>query len=104
MKRICAIAVVAAGLVWSCSASAEILAMLNYESKTPDALKAFKTPVPGQTRTEGIAVIDVDPASPTYSKIVETIPLPPDLVAITFSTIATPPRLMSQRLAKVSCV
>ena len=30
--------------------------MLNYESKTADALKTFKTPVPGQTRTEGIAV------------------------------------------------
>jgi hypothetical protein len=55
--------------------------MLNYESKPADALKAFKSPVPGQTRTEGIAVIDVDPASPNFRKIVETIPLPGDLVA-----------------------
>jgi hypothetical protein len=82
MKRFCVVAVaVIAGFSWSGIGNAEILAMLNYESKTPDALKAFKTPVPGQTRTEAIAVIDVDPASPTYGKIAETIPLPPDLVA-----------------------
>ena len=59
----------------------EILAMLNYESKSPDALKAFRSPVPGQTRQEGIAIIDVDPASPNFKKVVETIALPPDLVA-----------------------
>src|SRR6476661_262742 len=82
MKRLCAFAMtVFAGFVWPCAGHAEILAMLNYESKTADALKSYKSPVPGQTRTEGIAVIDVDLASPTYGKIVETIPLPPDLVA-----------------------
>jgi DNA-binding beta-propeller fold protein YncE len=82
MKRFCAVAVaVVAGFSWPGIGNAEILAMLNYESKSPDALKAFKTPVPGQTRTEGIAVVDVDPASAAYGKIVETIPLPPDLVA-----------------------
>jgi DNA-binding beta-propeller fold protein YncE len=51
-------------------AHAEILAMLNYESK-PDQ------PV----RKEGIAIIDVDPTSPAFGKIVMDIPLPPDLVA-----------------------
>ena len=30
---------------------------------------------------EGIAIIDVDPASPAFGKIVTDIPLPPDLVA-----------------------
>ncbi|MEX2648625.1 MAG: YncE family protein [Alphaproteobacteria bacterium] len=51
-------------------ASAEILAMLNYESK------------PEQTmRREGIAVIDVDPASASFGKLLMDIPLPPDLVA-----------------------
>ena len=66
MKQFCALAVAAlAGTAWPCIGNAEILAMLNYESKTADALKSFKTPVPGQTRTEGIAVIDVDPASKT---------------------------------------
>jgi DNA-binding beta-propeller fold protein YncE len=49
---------------------AEILAMLNYESK------------PGQSpRREGIAIIDVDPASKNFGKILNDIPLPNDLVA-----------------------
>src|SRR5258707_12052420 len=81
MKRISAIAAVVAGLTWPCAGGAEILALVNYESKPADALKAFKSPVPGQTRQEGIAVIDVDPASPNFKKIVETVPLPADLVA-----------------------
>ena len=82
MKRFCAIVVlVVAGLSCPRIANAEILAMLNYESKPADALKAYKSPVPGQTRQEGISVIDVNPASTNYGKVVETIPLPPDLVA-----------------------
>jgi len=49
---------------------AEILAMANYESK------------PGQSpRREGIAIIDVDPASKSFGKILNDIPLPNDLVA-----------------------
>jgi DNA-binding beta-propeller fold protein YncE len=62
------------------AAKAEILAMLNYESKTPDKLKAFKLTGP-QERKEGIAVIDVDPESPDFGAILMDIPLPPDLVA-----------------------
>jgi DNA-binding beta-propeller fold protein YncE len=81
VKQLCALAVAVSGFAWPCIGNAEILAMLNFESKTADALKSYKAPVPGQTRTEGIAIIDVDPASPAYGKIVETIPLPPDLVA-----------------------
>jgi hypothetical protein len=81
MKRVIGVMALLAGLAWPGSSNAEILAMLNYESKSADALKAFKRPVPGSTRTEGIAVVDVDPASAGYGKIVETIPLPPDLVA-----------------------
>jgi DNA-binding beta-propeller fold protein YncE len=81
MTRIFASAALAIVVTWPCAGNAEILALLNYESKTAEALKAFKHPVPGQTRQEGIAVIDVDPASPNYRKIVETIPLPSDLVA-----------------------
>ena len=50
--------------------SAEMLAMVNYESK------------PNQTpRKEGIAIIDVDPESPKFGKIVNDLPLPPDAVA-----------------------
>jgi len=51
-------------------ASAEILALLNYESK------------PGQpVRREGIAIMDIDPESTDFGKILMEIPLPPDLVA-----------------------
>src|SRR5215212_6843957 len=81
MMRVSLMTSLAAALLCSTSAQAEILAMANYESKVPEALKAFKRPVAGQTRQEGIAVIDVDPASPNFKKIVETVPLPPDLVA-----------------------
>jgi DNA-binding beta-propeller fold protein YncE len=49
---------------------AEILAMLNYETK-PEQM----------VRKEGLAIIDVDPNSPTFAKMLMDIPLPPDLVA-----------------------
>src|SRR5215467_7503252 len=81
MKRIMIAATVTAVLALPSATNAEILAMLNYESKSVEALKAFKSPVPGQTRQEGIAIIDVNPASANFKKVVETIPLPPDLVA-----------------------
>lgn len=51
-------------------AQSEILAMLNYESKPK------VTP-----RREGIAIIDVDPTSANFKKLLVDIPLPPDLVA-----------------------
>ncbi|MGH7184152.1 MAG: YncE family protein, partial [Nitrospiraceae bacterium] len=51
-------------------ASAEILALLNYESK------------PNQpVRREGIAIMDIDPGSQDFGKILMEIPLPSDLVA-----------------------
>ena len=81
MKRVTTAAIVAVACLYPSFGNGEILAMLNYESKSPDALKAFRSPVPGQTRQEGIAIIDVNPASPNFKKVVETIPLPPDLVA-----------------------
>ena len=62
-------------------AAAEILAMLNYETKSPESLKVLKTPVTPQGRKEGIAIIDVDPASKAFGKIVQDLPLPSDLVA-----------------------
>ena len=55
--------------------------MLNYETKSPESLKVLKHPVAPQDRREGIAIVDVDPRSATYGKIVKDIPLPPDLVA-----------------------
>jgi hypothetical protein len=81
MKRTLALAALGLTIVGGAGARAEILAMANYESKSAEALKAFKHPVAGLTRQEGIAIIDVDPASPNFKKIVETVPLPGDLVA-----------------------
>jgi DNA-binding beta-propeller fold protein YncE len=70
MKSTISRATVVIALLFPLAAHAEILAMANYESK------------PGQAvRREGIAIIDVDPNSPNFSKILADIPLPPDLVA-----------------------
>jgi DNA-binding beta-propeller fold protein YncE len=62
-------------------ATAQIYAMLNYETKSPDSLKVLKTPVPTGARKEGIAVIDVDPKSKTFGKIVQDLSIPPDFMA-----------------------
>jgi len=51
-------------------ASAEMLALLNYESKPNQ-----------QVRREGIAIMDIDPGSSDFGKILMEIPLPADLVA-----------------------
>ena len=59
----------------------EILAMVNYETKSPESLKALKSPVAAPARKEGIAIIDVDPTSKNFGKIVQDIALPGDLVA-----------------------
>lgn len=59
----------------------EILALMIYESKSPEALKAFSNPVRGKTRFEAAGVMDVDPKSPQFGKIVKEIPFPPDWVA-----------------------
>jgi hypothetical protein len=60
------------GLLLSCTslASAEQFALLNYESK-PDQPQ----------RREGIAIMDIDPDSADFGKILMEIPLPSDLVA-----------------------
>ncbi len=62
------------------TASAEILAMMNYESKTPDQVKALKL-TGALERREGIAIIDVDPESATFGKWLVDIPLDPAGVA-----------------------
>ena len=59
--------------------SAHILAMVNYESKTAEGLLAHGIKDHGD-RKEGIAVIDVDPESKTFGKIMVDISLPPNLV------------------------
>jgi DNA-binding beta-propeller fold protein YncE len=59
----------------------EILAMANYETKSAESMKALKSPISTPARKEGIAVIDVDPKSKAFGKIVQDIELPGDLVA-----------------------
>ena len=66
----CLVLLALALLVPAAGARAEILAMLNYETKPEQSV-----------RKEGLAVIDVDPTSPAFGKVLMDIPLPPDLVA-----------------------
>lgn len=80
MKRITAL-FLAGALLIPLSSNAEILALLNYESKPNDSLKDLKMPFGTQGRKEGIAIIDVDPESENYGNLLMDIPLPPDLVA-----------------------
>ena len=73
-------ALVLSGLaITSAPAKAEILAMVNYESKTKEGLKAHGIKDNGK-RKEGIAIIDVDPKSKTFGKIMVDKPLPPNLI------------------------
>jgi DNA-binding beta-propeller fold protein YncE len=68
------------GLGTSTAANAEILAMMNYESMPADSLKTLKL---GGTleRREGIAIIDVDPASDRFGEILWDMPMNPEWVA-----------------------
>jgi DNA-binding beta-propeller fold protein YncE len=71
MKRLRLLSLVALSLFSTASvASAELLALLNYESK-PDQ----------KVRREGIAIMEIDPGSADFGKILMDIPLPADLVA-----------------------
>jgi DNA-binding beta-propeller fold protein YncE len=73
---------VAAAFVFAPSiGSAQIHAMVNYETKSPESMKVLKNPVSPGARKEGIAVIDVDPQSKSYGQIVQDLALPADLVA-----------------------
>ncbi|ADJ28515.1 YncE family protein [Nitrosococcus watsonii] len=57
-------------MLFSPRAQGEILAMLNYEAKPEQMIQK-----------EGLAIIDVDPNSPRFGKMLMDIPLPPGLVA-----------------------
>jgi DNA-binding beta-propeller fold protein YncE len=65
-----ALVLASATLLAPTSALAELPALLNYESK------------PEQTpRREGLAIIELDPDSPSYGKVLRDLPLPPNFVA-----------------------
>jgi DNA-binding beta-propeller fold protein YncE len=74
--------ILAAGLSLTGSvASGEILGLVNYETKSAESLKALKRPIAPPARKEGLAVIDLEPGSKTFGKIVKDIALPGDTVA-----------------------
>jgi len=75
------VSVLACALLLPTVGNAEILAMLNYESKPDESLKELKMPFGAQARREGLAVMDVDPESGKFGEIIMEIPLPTDLVA-----------------------
>jgi DNA-binding beta-propeller fold protein YncE len=70
MRNAAAMIFAISSLAAAAPAGAEILAAMNYETK------------PGVSpRREGVAIVDIDPASPTFNRIVKDAPLPPDFVA-----------------------
>lgn len=80
VPRVISFALIPVLLSLTYPAGAEILGMMNYESKTPESLKTLKLTGP-QEREEGIAIVDLDPDSENFGNWLVTIPLPPDLVA-----------------------
>ena len=68
------------GMLMPAPGQAEILAMMNYETKSKESLKSLKLSGPVERR-EGIAIVDVDPNSPNFGKWIADYPFPPDLVA-----------------------
>jgi DNA-binding beta-propeller fold protein YncE len=73
-------AVLALAATAALPARAQILAMVNYESKVKQGMKGGD--VTGHpSRKDGIAVIDVDPASKNFGKILANIPLPGSMIS-----------------------
>ncbi len=80
MKRILFAIGLISLMLWPTGAQAEILAMVNYETKSAESLQALNLSQ-APAREEGIAIIDVDPTSEAFGNILMQIPLPGDLVA-----------------------
>lgn len=59
---------------------AEMLAILNYESKSDESLESLQLQGGDGPRREGIAVVELDESSYDYGKIVMDIPTSPDFV------------------------
>lgn len=66
-------------LIVAAPATAEILAIMNYESKPEEALRSLKLSG-DMPRREGLAIIDVDPESPNFGDILSDIPIDPATV------------------------
>ena len=64
----------------SVASAAEMLAILNYETKAEESLESLQLQTSPENRREGIAIVELDPRSPDYGKILVDIPVSPDLV------------------------
>jgi len=74
-------ALVGMAVVFAASAaSAEMLAITSYETKADDSLESLQLQNAEENRREGIAIIELDPNSPDYGKIIADIPVDPELV------------------------
>ncbi len=76
-KSLLAVFCVTSFITFGSESQAEILGMMNYESKMPDQLKSLKLGN-DEDRREGIAIIDLDPNSPAFGKILADIPAAAD--------------------------
>ena len=59
---------------------AEMLSILNYETKAEESLESLQIQGAGNQRREGIAIVELDPESAEYGKILIDIPTSPEFV------------------------
>ena len=62
------------------ASSAEMLSILNFESKAEESLESLQIQGAGDQRREGIAILELDPESADYGKILVDIPTSPEFV------------------------
>jgi DNA-binding beta-propeller fold protein YncE len=79
MEFYCAAAAMALSML-AAPAAAEILAIMNYESKPEGDLRSLKLSG-DMPRREGLAIVDVDPESTSFGRILADIPIDPETVA-----------------------
>ena len=74
-------ALVATALSWAgvTFARAEMLAMVVYETKAEESIRALRVEGADRLREDGLAIIDVDPSSEAYGKVLAKFPLPEGL-------------------------
>ncbi len=58
---------------------AEMLAMVVYETKAEESIRELRVEKTQRIREDGLAIIDLDPESEAYGKVIAKFPLPPGL-------------------------
>ncbi len=74
-----ALAVMAVLVAETSLARAEMLAMVVYETKAEESIRVLRVEGADRSREDGLAIIDVDPASEAYGKVLAKFPLPEGL-------------------------